>query len=221
MPKIKISFEMILPALLILLLLVPYTLNFIGHSLYGKKQFPPVITMKLPIDHSAVNLPQTVKALQSFNVALEFDTKELIKRINDIIDKSSHGVALQGLTAQVLPGIQAEMVGTNFQIDQAGPHAELFSNNRQVMWTWNIIPKKTGRQSLSLLLHLETTESGQQAKKIVELAEIQMYVENNPEEWLKQNAWWMLLISIAVGYLLVKYRFLWGGTKPKQQEEHK
>ncbi len=219
MPKIKISFEMILPALLILLLLIPYTLNRIGHSLYGVKQFPPIIMMKLPVDHSAVNLPPAVKELQSFNVALELDTKELIKRTNDIIGKSTHGTGLQGLTGQILPGILAEIAGTHFQIDNPGPHVELFSSNRQTMWTWNVIPKKTGRQSLKLLLHLETTDGGQQAKKVVELAEIQMYVENNPEEWLKQNAWWMILISTALGYLLVKYRFF--SKKHKQLEEPK
>ncbi|HMV12192.1 MAG TPA: hypothetical protein PKD88_01730 [Nitrosomonas sp.] len=218
MPKIKISFEIILPVLLIILLLVPYTLNRIGHSMYGIKQFPPVILMKLPVDHSAVNLPQAVKELQSFNVALELDTSELIKRTNDIIGKSSHGTGLQGLTGQVLPGMQAEMAGANFQIDNPGPHVELFSSNRQTLWTWTVIPKKTGRQSLSLLLHLETMNGGQQAKKVVELAEIQMYVENNPEEWLKQNAWWMILISIALGYVLVKYR---SDKKHKQPEEPK
>lgn len=218
MPKIKISFEMILPAALIILLLVPYALNFMAHSLFGTKQFPPVVMMKLPVDHSAIDLPQSVKELQSFNIALELDTKELIKRINDIIDKSAYGMALQGLTAQVLPGMQAEIVGTNFQIDQPGPHAELFSNNRQTVWTWNIFPEKVGRQSLSLLLHLETTDGRNQTKKVVELAEIQMNVEHNPEEWLKQNAWWITLTTIAMGYLLVKYRFIFG-TKPKQQEE--
>jgi hypothetical protein len=46
-----------------------------------------------------------------------------------------------------------------------------------------------------------------------------MYVENNPEEWLKQNAWWMILISTALGYLLVKYRFF--SKKHKQLEEPK
>lgn len=219
MSKIKISFEMILPALLIILLLIPYTLNRIGHSLYGIKQFPPVIMMKLPVDHSAVDLPSAVKELQSFNVALELDTKELIKRTNDIIGKSTYGTGLQGLTGQVLPGMMAEIAGAHFQIDHPGPHTELFSNNRQTLWTWSVIPQKTGRQSLKLLLHLETTDGGQQAKKVVELAEIQIYVENNPEEWLKQNAWWMILISIALGYLLVKYRFF--SKKHKQLEEPK
>ena len=220
MSKIKISFEMILPALLIILLLIPYTLNRIGHSLYGIKQFPPVIMMKLPVDHSVINLPQAVKELQSFNVALELDTKVLIKRINDILDKSSHGIALQGLTAQVLPGMQAEIVGVNFQIDQPGPHAELFSNNRQTLWAWNIIPKKVGRQSLNLLLHLETADGGQQPRKVVELAEIQMYVEHNPEAWLKQNAWWMILISIVMGYLIVKYRFIFSKKQTQQEESN-
>lgn len=217
MPKIKISFEMILPALLILLLLVPYALNFVGHSLYGKKQFPPVIMMKLPVDHTAINLPNDVKELQAFKASLELDTRELAKRINDMVDKSPHGTVLQRLTGEVLPGMQAEVVGAHFQIDQPGPHAELFSNNRQTVWTWNVIPEKTGRQSLKLLLHLTTTESGHDAKKIVELAEIQVYVEHNSVEWLKQNAIWLVLISLTMGYLLIRYRLIRFGKKFKQQ----
>lgn len=149
MPKIKISFEIILPALLILLLLVPYTLNRIGHSMYGIKQFPPVILMKLPVDHSAVNLPQAVKELQSFNVALELDTSELIKRTNDIIGKSSHGTGLQGLTGQVLPGMQAEMAGANFQIDNPGPHVELFPVIVKPYGPGLLFPKKQGDSRLA------------------------------------------------------------------------
>lgn len=149
MPKIKISFEMILPALLILLLLIPYTLNRIGHSLYGVKQFPPIIMMKLPVDHSAVNLPPAVKELQSFNVALELDTKELIKRTNDIIGKSTHGTGLQGLTGQILPGILAEIAGAHFQIDNPGPHVELFPVIAKLCGPGMLFPKKQGDSRLN------------------------------------------------------------------------
>ncbi|SDZ00130.1 hypothetical protein [Nitrosomonas sp. Nm33] len=199
MRKFAISFNMLLPAILAALLFIPYTINFLAHAMVGEKQFPPIIMMKLPVESTAVALPAEVVQFTPFDITLQLDSDALAKRINDIVAKSPHGVAMQGISGKVLSSMQAEIVGNGFHIDNPGPQVQLFSARGKTLWSWKITPLSPNRQALTLRLHLKAIDSRQESQQIVDLAEIQSFVQKNPTEWMKRYGIWF----IAAGLLAI------------------
>lgn len=201
MRKFAISFNMLLPALMAALLFIPYAMNFLAHAMVGDKQFPPIIMMKLPVESTVVTLPAEVVQFTPFDITLQLDTNALAKRINDIIAKSPHGVAMQGISGKVLASMQAEITGDGFHIDNPGAQAQLFSNHGETLWSWKITPLTPNRQALTLQLHLTAIGSEHEGQKIVDVAEIQTFVQKNPAEWLKRYGIWFIaagLLAIAI-----------------------
>ncbi|MDV6344126.1 hypothetical protein [Nitrosomonas sp. Is37] len=199
MRKFAISFNMLLPAILAALLFIPYILNFLAHAMVGEKQFPPIIMMKLPVESTAVALPAEVVQFTPFDITLQLDSDALAKRITDIVAKSPHGVAMQGISGKVLSSMQAEIVGNGFHIDNPGPQVQLFSARGKTLWSWKITPLSPNRQALTLRLHLKAIDSRQESQQIVDLAEIQTFVQKNPTEWMKRYGIWF----IAAGLLAI------------------
>lgn len=200
MRKFAISFNMILPILLVALLFVPFAMNFLAHAMVGEKQFPPIVSMKLPVESTAVTLPSEVVQFTPFDITLQLDTDALAKRLNDIIARSPHGVAMQGVSGKVHSSMQAEIVGDGFHIDNPGPQVQLFSSHGETLWSWKITPSTPNRHALTLQLHLETIDNGQQNQKIVELAEIHTFVLKNPAEWVKRyGIWFVAAALLAIG----------------------
>ncbi|SDY35126.1 hypothetical protein [Nitrosomonas sp. Nm58] len=203
MRKFAISFNILLPALLAALLFIPYIMNFLAHALVGKKQFPPAIMMKLPVESTAVALPAEVVQFTPFDITLQLDTHALAKRINNIIAKSPHGVAIRGITSKVHSSMQAEIVGNAFHIDNPGPQVQLLSSHGETLWSWKITPLTPNRQTLTLRLHLITLDSAQESQEIVDLAEIQVFAQKNPVEWIKRYGIWFVaaaLLAIGIGW---------------------
>lgn len=200
MRKFSIGFNMLLPALLAALLFIPFAINSLVHYLYGEKQFPPTIMMKLPVESTAVTLPAEVMQFTPFDIMLQLDTEALAKRLNDIIAQSPHGMAMQGITGRVHTNMQAEIVGSGFHIDNPGPQVQLFAGHSGTLWSWNVTPKAPNRHALTIRLHLITLDSGQERQKIVDIAEIQTYVQKNPVEWMKRYGIWFVIAGIlAIG----------------------
>ncbi|SFI49182.1 hypothetical protein [Nitrosomonas sp. Nm34] len=199
MRKFAISFNLLFPILLAALLFIPYTLNFLAHAMVGEKQFPPIIMMKLPVESTAVTLPAEVVQFTPFDITLQLDSDALAKRINDIIAKFPQGVAMQGISDKVLSHMQAEIAGNGFHIDNPGPQAQLISTQGGTLWSWKITPLSPSRQTLALRLHITAIDHGQESQQIVDLAEIQTFVQKNPTEWIKRYGIWLL----AAGLLIV------------------
>lgn len=198
MRKFAFSFNMLLPVILAALLFIPYTLNFLAHAMVGEKQFPPLIMMKLPLESTAVTLPAEVVQFTPFDITLQLDSEALAKRINDIVVKSPNGVAMQGISGKILSGMQAEIVGNGFHIDNPGPQVQLFSNRGRTLWSWKITPLSPNRQVLTLRLHLRAIGSKQESLQIADLAEIQTFVQKNPAEWMKRYGIWFIAAGLLV-----------------------
>lgn len=206
MRKFAINFNMLLPAILAALLFIPYTLNFLAHAMVGEKQFPPLIMMKLPVESTAVTLPAEVVQFTPFDITLQLDSEALAKRINDIVINSPNGVAMQGISGKVLSGMQAEIVGNGFHIDNPGPQVQLFSTRGRTLWSWKIMPLSPNRQALTLQLHLRAIDGGQESQQIVDLAEIQTFVQKNSAEWMKRYGIWFIAAGLLAIGILVRMR---------------
>ena len=120
-PQSGLNFNFIVPvAMLAVLLLVPFSINALLHFMASKKVLNPVV-MKLPVDSTVVSIPSEVKQYESFDVALNLETKRLAKFLNELVSTASEGTSIQGITGMVSANMKAEIDGAAFEIDRLGP----------------------------------------------------------------------------------------------------
>ena len=172
MRKIRFNFNLLLPALLAARFFIPFLINSLTHYFYGEKQFPPIVMMKLPVESTAISLPTEVVQFTPFDVTLQLDTEALASRLNDIIARSPHGVAMQGISGKVHASMQAEIVGNGFHIDNPGPQVQLFSGQSGTLWSWTVTP------TAPTVINLQSGSTSSPStmarnQKVVDIAEIQ------------------------------------------------
>lgn len=196
-----ISFSWLLPCLLAAILFVPYAINFIVHASFGEKQFNSLVMTKLPVDGSVVNLPAEIKQYEPFTITLQLDTSKLAQRINRIVDKSPAGVSLQRIEGKVSPEMQAELTTALLPFEPRGSQPQIYTRYGETSWTWSVTPNESGRHVIAIKLQLQTENGGQTGIKVADLAEIQIFVQKNPAEWMRRYGNWLIVILlIAVGF---------------------
>lgn len=207
-PKEVFVFNLLMPAaLLLVLLVVPVTINTFMHYVSNNKQLNPLI-MKIPVDSSGIIIPPKAKQYEGFEVSLNLDTQQLAGFLNRIVSMASEGTAIQGIAGEVSPNMRAEIVGENFVIDNSGPQDQLYGYDGLTEWSWHVIPESSGKQVLNIRLHLLTHGDGQQHTKVVDLAEASFLVESSPIEWFMRNWIWIVLIALTpVAFRIIKRRY--------------
>lgn len=199
MYKKDVRFSMVFPALLVAVLFVPFVMNFLAHAWYGEKHFPPLIMMKLPADSSTISLPREIKQYKPFEITLQLNTRELAQRINDVVKKSYPGTELQNIRSEVFPEMRVGIAGDAFSIDPPEPQMQLFSGQGEMSrWSWIVTPEKTRRHSLSIELYLQTAETTREHPQVADLAKIQVFVQENPEAWIRTYSIWYALFTLLV-----------------------
>ncbi|MDT8364676.1 MAG: hypothetical protein RQ714_08560 [Nitrosomonas sp.] len=206
MRKPIISFSLLLPGLLAIILFMPYTMNFLAHAWFGEKQFNSLVMTKLPVDGSVINLPAEVKQYEPFTATLQLDTDKLAQRINRLVDKSPAGLSIQHIEGRVYPEMQAEMTTAMLSFEPKGPQSQLYTSHSETSWMWTVTPNESGRHTVLIKLHLQTKNSGQAGKKVADLAEIQVFVQKNPAEWMRRYGIWYIAIILIVMTVWWKYR---------------
>ncbi len=196
-----LNFNLVMPAaLLLVLLVVPFSVNSFMHMFSAKKQFNTLM-MKIPIDSTAITIPETVKQYEPFDVVLNLETQQLSKFLNEIVSMASEGTSIQGIAGVVSPNMKAEIAGEDFEIDKLGPQEQLSAHRGIANWRWRVTPESSGAQELRFQLHLQTQNNAQSATKILDLAEANLAVQANLSEWFKRNGFWiasLLLAGIAI-----------------------
>jgi len=206
MRKPLISFSLLLPGLLVAILFIPYAMNFIAHAWFGEKQFNSLVMTKLPVDGSIVNLPAEIKQYEPFTITLQLDTGKLAQRIDRIVAKAPAGLSIQGIEGKVYPEMQAELMAAHLSFEPRGPQPQIYSSYGETSWAWNVTPTEPGRHPISIKLHLQTENQGQTGAKIVDLAEIQIFVQKNPAEWMRRYGNWLILILLIAAGFWWKFR---------------
>lgn len=185
-------------ALLLVLLVIPFSLNTLMHMLASKNQYVHPVIMKIPIDRSAVTAPVEAKQFESFEVALNVNTQKLAELINEIVAISSEGASIQGITGFVSPNMKAEIAGKGFHIDNPGPREQLYILNDATEWKWQVVPESSGIQTIQFKMHITSSENDQQKVYVVELAEANISVDSNPLMWVVHNWWLIVLLALIV-----------------------
>ena len=196
-PESGLNFNLIIPAaLLVVLLIVPFSINSFMHFVSAKKQLSSLI-MRVPIDSTAITIPPAVKQYEPFEVALNLETKQLAKFLNEIVSTASEGTSIQGITGVVSSNMKAEIAGEDFKIDKQGPQEQSSAYRGAANWHWHVTPESSGSHDLKFQLHLLTQNAGQQNTRILDLAEASFSVQANPSEWFKRNWLWIVLLLLA------------------------
>ncbi|GKS68282.1 hypothetical protein W03_02860 [Nitrosomonas sp. PY1] len=201
----SLNLNLIVPvALLAVLLIVPFSINALLHLLSPQRQVAPVI-MKIPVDNAAITIPSSAKQYESFEVALNLETLQLAKVLNEIVSSASEGTSYQGIVGTVSSNMRAEITGKNWLIDREGAQEPVSTYQGLSNWRWRVTPESSGQQELTLQLHLMTQDGSQLNNKILDLAEANLLVQANWSEWLKRNGLWIAIL----GFLLFAASFQW------------
>lgn len=204
-----LNFNLIMPAaLLLVLLIVPFSINSFLHFMSGKRPFNPVI-MKLPVDSTAITIPSSVKQYEGFDVALNLETKHLAKFLNELVATASEGTSIQGISGVISPSMRAEVIGEDFEIDRTGPLEPISEYGGTSSWRWRVTPESSGDRILKFQLHLLTQDKAQVGAEILELGEATVTVESNLSEGFKRNWYWIAIVlgmPLAVIYIVRRRR---------------
>ncbi|SER86617.1 hypothetical protein SAMN05421690_11192 [Nitrosomonas sp. Nm51] len=197
--KSSANTSLVMPAaLLLVLLVIPFSINSFMHMLANKNQLVHPVIMKIPLNSSVVTAPKEAKQYQSFEVKLHVDTDQLAKFINEIVSISATGTSIQGITGYISPKMQAEITGENFRIENPGPQQQMYALSDATEWTWQVSPQSSGTQKITFKMHVTSTEQDRQKIHVIELAEANIIVESNTLMWMVYNWWIFVLIGLAL-----------------------
>ena len=206
--------KLIVPAALFLvLLIVPFSINYFMHVISADKQRSIPLVMKLPVDNSAIVTPAEVKQYEGFEVSLRIDTTRLAGLINEVQRISTGGANMQGISGTISPEMKAEITGENFTINHEGPQEQLYILDGKTHWTWYLTPESSGRNMLKFHLHLLTYDDGKSVPMIVDVADVNIVATPNPSVWMSRNWGWLVAFFILV---IVGWRFLSNRLNYKQ-----
>lgn len=210
MRKSGSSFTMIMPAaILLVLLIVPFTMNYLSHLMSTARESAIPLIIKLPIvDSSAFKVPSKVRQFESFEVSMHLATKKLADLINEIGDITAEGTGIQGITGKVSPEMKAEIVGEGLIVKNPGPQEQLYVMDDETHWTWQVSPESSGSHKIKFLLHLHVYAEGKNTPTIINVADANVNVQGDLSGWLARNwGWFVLLLIIPVTGWLVRRRY--------------
>lgn len=185
-------------ALLLVLLVIPFSINSFMHMLAKKNQFVYPVIMKIPLDSNAIIAPTEVRQYESFDVDLRINTQMLAEFINDIVAISSEGTTIQGITGFISPSMKAEITGEGFRIENPGPQNQLYGLHELTQWKWQVVPESSGVQTIKFRMHVTAIDHGHQKTHTIELAEANIVVDSNNAMWMVYNWWVFALLGLAL-----------------------
>ena len=197
--KSSTNTSLVMPAaLLLVLLIIPFSLNSFMHMLAKKGQFVHPVIMKLPLDSSVITAPSEAKQFEGFEVKLNLNTQQLAEFINEIVSISTVGTSIQGITGFISPNMQAEVKGEGFRIENTGPQKQLYIFNDATEWKWQVVPESSGIQTIKFKMHVTSTERDHQKVNVIELGRANISVDSSPIMWMVYNWWIFALIALAL-----------------------
>jgi len=185
-------------ALLLVLLIIPFSINSFLHMMASKNQFVYPVIMKLPMDNNAIIAPAEAKQYEGFDVALRINTQTLAEFINDLVEISSEGTSVQGITGFISPNMKAEITGEDFRIDNPGPQSQSYGLQDTTEWTWTVVPESSGVQTINFKMHVTSTEYDHQKVNVIELAQANIVVDSNPTMWAVYHWWIFALLGLGL-----------------------
>lgn len=174
--------------------------------LAAKRLHSPLV-MKIPFDSTTITIPADVKQYEPFEVALNLDTKQLAKFLNEIVAAAAEGTSIQGIAGEVSSSMKAEVISEGFKPDKLGPQESPSIKYGVANWRWLMTPDSSGAQHLKFRLHLTTQHNGQQVSRVLDFAEANFVVQANLSEWFNRNGLWIAVLLLIPTVLVWKFRY--------------
>ena len=191
--------------MLLVLLIVPFTMNYLSHLMSVARESAIPLIIKLPVvDSSAFTVPSEVRQYEGFEVSMHVATRKLADLINKIGAMSTEGTGIHGITGKVSPEMKAEIVGDGFIIENQGAQEQLYIMDDETHWTWYVFPESSGNHKIKFRLHIHTYADGKDTPNIIDVADANVNVQGNLAGWMSRNWGWMVLLLIIpiVGWQL-------------------
>ena len=196
MRKSGSNLTIIMPAaILLVLLIVPFTMNYLSHLMTVARESAIPLIIKFPVvDSSAFTVPPKVRQYEGFEVSMHLATKKLADLINKIGEMTTEGTGVHGITGKVSPEMKAEIIGDGLIVENRGAQEQLYVMDDETHWTWNVFPESSGNHKIKFRLHLHVYEDGKDTPTIVDVADANVNVQGNLSGWIARNWGWMVLL---------------------------
>ena len=204
------DFRYVLPfAVLLVLMAVPFSLNYISHQYAASRQPATPVVMKFHlVRDTAITVPSEAAQFEGFSASIHIDTQRLANLINGMSSSAIGGATVHGISGVVSPNITASISGNNFIIEEQRSQAQSYASDEETHWSWQVQPQSSGRQILKFHLNLLTHADGVNKTEVIEIAEANIVVKANLTGWVLRNWGWALaalLILPVVGWRLQRW----------------
>jgi hypothetical protein len=150
----------------------------------------------------AFNTPQTINRDETADVVLVLSRKESIAALKSAIGADVTG-GREGAAIQTASRMEAKLTGLGFDITPATGVVQAVGTQDRVMWTWQVRPKATGPQTLTLTLTAKLDKHGVADKTLqaftrkidVEVTPTQVVGDFVGRSW--QWLWGAILVPLA------------------------
>jgi hypothetical protein len=150
----------------------------------------------------AFNTPQTINRDETADVVLVLSRKESIAALKSAIGADVTG-GREGAAIQTASRMEARLTGLGFDITPATGVVQAVGTQDRVMWTWQVRPKATGPQTLTLTLTAKLDKHGVADKTLqaftrkidVEVTPTQVVGDFVGRSW--QWLWGAILVPLA------------------------
>jgi hypothetical protein len=150
----------------------------------------------------AFNTPERINRDQTADVVLVLSRKESIAALKAAIDADVTG-GREGAAIKTASRMEAKLTGMGFDITPATGVVQAVGTQDRVMWTWQVRPKATGPQTLTLTLTAKLDKHGVADKTLraftrrieVDVTPTQRVGEFAGKNW--QWLWGAILVPLA------------------------
>ena len=127
--------------------------------------------------------PRTPDQTSSQKIAVNMTPDELIAKLTESGKIESQPLLVSSQMSATLSG------GGTFDISPSGPQTQWISSTQETSWSWEVTPKQSGTQELTLAFDAHVTVGGKEGTRTVNTLTRKIDVEvawpETASEWLK------------------------------------
>lgn len=150
----------------------------------------------------AFSTPREINRDETADVVLLLSRKESIEALKDAIEAEVTG-GREGKQIQIASRVEARLTGLGFEITPAAGIVQAVGTEDRVMWNWQVRPKATGPQTLTLTLVAKLDRHGvadKTLKAYTRRIEVQVTPSQRVGDFASRNWQWLwgaILVPLA------------------------
>lgn len=161
----------------------------------------PTESRRNPVDNALRKLlrgsafvvsPSEVKQYARFDVSLYLEKGDLAPAISAAKATTPEGFSISGIeNVRLSPRMKAELLGDDFVIESKGPLEQAVTLAEPTTWKWSVRGELPGSRRLTVRLHTLIKVDGQEASRVLDVAEMTISVKVDAREWALRHWEWI------------------------------